>query len=212
MDKQRVWKGPTGARVAANVRQLRKARGMNLAALAERMFELGQPIGLSGLSKLENGDRRVDVDDLAALAVALGVTPNRLLLTADAGEIEVELTAGVAATGGAAWRWAAGDDPLPGDSLQPLDLDRLSRFQRENRPHDPPDDTPASELERHEDVLAPVAVAVRAARGRGLSLQSVLSYVRLMETLRQFTQAVVPESMRRIARQERARRAEEGNN
>ena len=44
------------------------------------MTKLGRPILPSGITKIEQGKRRVDVDDLVALAVALEVTPTRLLL------------------------------------------------------------------------------------------------------------------------------------
>jgi transcriptional regulator with XRE-family HTH domain len=43
------------------------------------MKEAGRSISPSALSKIENGDRRVDVDDLTALAYALGITPYELL-------------------------------------------------------------------------------------------------------------------------------------
>jgi hypothetical protein len=44
------------------------------------------------ISKIETTDRRIDVDDLVALAVALDTTPNRLLLPgAVSGTDDVEL-------------------------------------------------------------------------------------------------------------------------
>lgn len=48
--------------------------------LSARLSKLGRPILPSGITKIEQGSRRVDVDDLVALAVALKVTPTRLLL------------------------------------------------------------------------------------------------------------------------------------
>lgn len=48
--------------------------------LSARLTKLGRPILPSGITKIEQGKRRVDVDDLVALAVALKVTPTRLLL------------------------------------------------------------------------------------------------------------------------------------
>ncbi len=48
--------------------------------LSARLTKLGRPILPSGITKLEQGKRRVDVDDLVALAAALRVTPTRLLL------------------------------------------------------------------------------------------------------------------------------------
>jgi hypothetical protein len=47
--------------------------------LSDRLAEVGRPIVPSGLSKIELGNRRVDVDDLTALAAALDTIPNDLL-------------------------------------------------------------------------------------------------------------------------------------
>lgn len=44
------------------------------------MGEAGRPLGHTAISDIENGSRRVDVDDLMAIASALGVAPNALLL------------------------------------------------------------------------------------------------------------------------------------
>jgi hypothetical protein len=63
--------------VAVQARRLR--RGFTLGELEEKLRELGRPIPLPALSKIEKGQRRVDVDDLVALALALGVSPNLLL-------------------------------------------------------------------------------------------------------------------------------------
>lgn len=71
---------PYAAMVAENVRVLRKERGLGLADLSARLAELGRPLSLKVLSKMELGDRGIDVDDLVALAGALDVTPERLLM------------------------------------------------------------------------------------------------------------------------------------
>ena len=69
---------------AVNVRQVRGERRLTLDDVRDRLTELGRPILKTGLSKIETGERRVDVDDLLALALALETTPNRLLLDASA--------------------------------------------------------------------------------------------------------------------------------
>ena len=56
---------------------------MSLQELSDRLTQVGRPILPSGLSKIESGDRRVDVDDLVGIAAALGVMPDRLLRYAD---------------------------------------------------------------------------------------------------------------------------------
>lgn len=147
----------TGRRVAANVRALRKARGnMTLDDLSRRLSELDRPIPKSGLSKIESGERRVDVDDLMALAIALQVTPNRLLLTDGIKDEQIGLTKGFSTTDRAAWQWSCADRvhqtllglPQPGQvegfrnpagrfegDGEPV---TIYEFQRENRPHRPP--------------------------------------------------------------------------
>jgi hypothetical protein len=70
--------GSVGQRVAKEVARLRGRTSVR--ELSARLSKLGRPILPSGITKLEQGKRRVDVDDLVALAVALKVTPTRLLL------------------------------------------------------------------------------------------------------------------------------------
>lgn len=72
--------GPAGDIVRRNVRRLRTERRLTTERLAELLSEQrGRSIPASGISRLELGQRRVDVDDLSALAAALGVTPVQLL-------------------------------------------------------------------------------------------------------------------------------------
>jgi transcriptional regulator with XRE-family HTH domain len=52
--------------------------------LSDRLVAVGRPILASGLSKIEAGTRRVDVDDLVALAEAMWATPDDLLTAPDA--------------------------------------------------------------------------------------------------------------------------------
>jgi transcriptional regulator with XRE-family HTH domain len=73
--------GPIGRRVGANVATARHARGLTFAALAARMATRGRPIPPDGLSHIEAGKRRVDMDDLVALALSLGVSVEALVET-----------------------------------------------------------------------------------------------------------------------------------
>jgi transcriptional regulator with XRE-family HTH domain len=75
--------GETGERVAAAVATHRQRRGWDQRHLAELVTAAGRPMSASVLGKIESGARRVDVDDLAALAAALDVPPARLLPTAE---------------------------------------------------------------------------------------------------------------------------------
>lgn len=119
MASRAVETGPTGDRVAANVFALRRARGLNQPQLAASMEAAGRPVHATAISKIEQQDRRVDVDDLVALAIALGVSPNRLLLPARPDESkQAELTPDVTVTADEAWKWALGLQPLARDLEQ----------------------------------------------------------------------------------------------
>lgn len=65
---------PVDARVRRRLRELRSARGLTLAQVAERAS-----IDLSTLSRLESGKRRLALDHIPALAAALGVSADELL-------------------------------------------------------------------------------------------------------------------------------------
>src|SRR4051794_18703182 len=109
--------GPVGVRVAENVKMLREyARRLSVRDLSARLGELGRPLLPSGITKIEHGERRVDADDLVALALALGVTPNRLLLDGTgAPEEQFALTPrGDLSPSADAWAWACGERGFEG--------------------------------------------------------------------------------------------------
>jgi transcriptional regulator with XRE-family HTH domain len=135
--------GPSSTRVAANLRRIRQRKGMSTAQLSRRLRELGQPIPDTGITKIEKGVRRVDVDDLVALAVALEVTPNALLLP----EMDTPHIASAfyltpreeEGRPGDLWAWATGELPLgsAGASAASSEKDRTEEagFVSQNRPH-----------------------------------------------------------------------------
>lgn len=112
MGTQKIQKGPTAERVRTNIAALREDRKLTVAQLAGRMGKLGRPMQPSAVSKVEQGDRRVDVDDLVAFALALEVNPNVLLMPLDDGPATVEVTPNLAVPWYALWRWASGEGPL----------------------------------------------------------------------------------------------------
>lgn len=65
--------------VAANVRAIRAHLGISQAELSKRVSESGTRLGEMPVWGIENGRRRINVDDLYALAAALGTKPERLL-------------------------------------------------------------------------------------------------------------------------------------
>jgi transcriptional regulator with XRE-family HTH domain len=178
--RRRVEPGPTAGRVAANLRHLRGR--VTLSELSQRMAKAGRPILPSGLSKIEQGDRSVDVDDLMALAVALGVSPNRLLLTEQArDDHEIALTEHVRQSEANAWRWASGERSLQenGEFLwQELD------FPRANRPHVPPEPT-SGEMDhlRKTGNLNALTEGYRRARGAGVTPSQIQAHVQTLATM-----------------------------
>jgi hypothetical protein len=165
--------GPTGDRVAANLSQLRGP--VSLEELADRLDRLGRRIAPDSIRNVEQlgatRRRRVDVDDLVALSIALGVNPNRLLLPPTSGVQEgVRLTSQVEIPANLAWAWAQGDVPIepwaPGavpDGASPA-LD-LNDFRKRARPQD---SSPAT----HQAALTPRALSAAAEITRVLAEQA----------------------------------------
>lgn len=100
--------GPTGDRAARNVQELRG--NITFTDLASRLAALGRHLNAESLGKIEHHDpnkrRRMDVDDLVALALALDTTPNRLLLTQEADNTDVTLAPNATVKAVDAWHWA----------------------------------------------------------------------------------------------------------
>jgi hypothetical protein len=98
---------------------------MTLRALSATLKDAGRPLSADALNKIENGApdtepgrggepkpvRRVDVDDLMALAIALDV-PVITLLVPESVRGSVELTGAGEVPGRLAWRWAQARVPL----------------------------------------------------------------------------------------------------
>lgn len=113
--------GPTGTVAADNVKRLRLDAGLTFADLAKKLTEIGRPVPTLGLRKIEAYDRRIDADDLVALAVALGVSPVTLLMppseSSDDGVTVTGVKNQVDAWG--IWQWLRADQPLvQGDELR----------------------------------------------------------------------------------------------
>ena len=133
-DAKTLQLGPVGQVVVRNIREL--SAGVTLRVLSDRLGKLGRPILPSVLHRLMQGGRRVDADDLVALALALQVTPNALLLPRDTRpEAEVTLAPQVRERAWAAWGWADGRYPLPATAVAGEDrFARESEFARNARP------------------------------------------------------------------------------
>lgn len=71
--------GPTGDQLRKNLVRLRALRNLTTRGLSEICTRLGRPIPPTGITRIEKGERRVDVDDLLTLASALQVPYQRLI-------------------------------------------------------------------------------------------------------------------------------------
>ncbi|GAA2947441.1 helix-turn-helix transcriptional regulator [Streptomyces enissocaesilis] len=80
MPNRPVEIGPAGLHTARAIERLRLVRGLTQHQLAARCTALGRPMANTTLSRTERARRRCDVDDLVALATALGAPPAALLL------------------------------------------------------------------------------------------------------------------------------------
>ncbi|GAA3272659.1 helix-turn-helix transcriptional regulator [Streptomyces lavendulae] len=138
-EKQKTSLGPVGSTLQENVRRLREAQRLTYVELSDRLSEVGRPIPVLGLRRIERGERRVDVDDLVALALVLNVSPGSLLLPheepagapTDPHEHWLPLTDSTSVSWETAWRWMHGEYP-------PADVSRreVQDFRRENRPYE----------------------------------------------------------------------------
>jgi transcriptional regulator with XRE-family HTH domain len=116
MAGQKIELGATGRTVAENIKRARGIRSFNYTDLSRRLGELGRPIPALAIRRIEEGARRVDVDDLLAIAVALEVSPV-VLLSPDVGAADVEVEAtGVGQTEARRlWDWFRSENPLKGE-------------------------------------------------------------------------------------------------
>lgn len=82
-------RGPMNARVSANVTRLRRKLKISQAELESRTATAGFRIPTLGLTRIERGQRRITLDEVQALASALGVTFNDLAFVEPAAVCEV---------------------------------------------------------------------------------------------------------------------------
>lgn len=106
--------GATGVAVASNITRLREMQGITYTQLSKRLEAGGRPISPLAIRRIEETERRADVDDLMALAVALGVTPNTLLVPdSDSEQDQIPITGlGLTASSAVLWGWLTGKNSL----------------------------------------------------------------------------------------------------
>lgn len=106
--------GPTGEAVAANVKRLREAQNLTWTRTAVALTEAGRETSPLAVRRVEEGRRRVDADDLAALAAVLNVSPATLLMPQASAPDEPAGITGVVPAPSArrAWDWLTGRSPV----------------------------------------------------------------------------------------------------
>jgi transcriptional regulator with XRE-family HTH domain len=106
--------GPSGEAVAHNVKRLREEQNLSWTRLARALTDSGRPTSAIAIRRVEEGRRRVDADDLVALALALGVTPVTLLMPkVDEADSPAPVTASRESPDAEmTWQWLVAERPL----------------------------------------------------------------------------------------------------
>lgn len=73
-------KNPVRVELGKNVARIRKLRGMTVRDLAAKLGPLGLRLSPSGVSEVENAGRKVSIDELLIIAIALNTSIIDLLL------------------------------------------------------------------------------------------------------------------------------------
>lgn len=98
--------GPTGAYTATRIGEVRAHRGLTYQALADRLRDMHWPIPELGLRRIEAQARKVTVDDVMALAVALDVSPLELMIPTPTTSLPTPTGVASDVTLDEAWAWA----------------------------------------------------------------------------------------------------------
>lgn len=96
--------------LAEQVRIWRDLRKLSAQGLADRIKDLGGSLSRVAISKIENGDRGVSLDEWLQLAHALAVPPPLLFVDLASGA-DVAVAPGVVLHPWLVWRWATGQEP-----------------------------------------------------------------------------------------------------
>lgn len=116
--------GPIGRLVAENVQDLRERSRLKQADVVERLSEQGVKMLKTTLSKIENGQRSITVDELVALAYVLEVSPLVLLLPRE--NVSYQVTPEETASARLVYEWMIGElrPPFPWPEDEIADEDR----------------------------------------------------------------------------------------
>ena len=113
--------------MSANIAEFREGMDLTFAEMSRQLEARGRPIPPLGLRRIEAGERRVDVDDLMAIAAVLDVSPMRLLLPGvQAKAITAEVSGAGAHSTHDLWTWALGYKRLGETPVESRDFLRRS--------------------------------------------------------------------------------------
>lgn len=142
MAGQKIELGPSGKTVAENVRRIREQKALTFTEISRSIASRGRSISPLAVRRIEEGQRRVDVDDLIALSAVLGVSPITLLAPNTATASERIVATAIVETLRAEdfWAWLRADlPPSNGDGLDWLSINanlnslpEWKRLEKEN--------------------------------------------------------------------------------
>jgi transcriptional regulator with XRE-family HTH domain len=119
--------------LAERVRSVRERRHWTQQELADRLQSFdGTQWKQPTIAKVESGKREVTVEELVALAFALGVSPAALMLPAD-DEALVRLTPNTVAGAGSVLSWIRGTSPMGGTRIGETQSVDNVRFYEDER-------------------------------------------------------------------------------
>lgn len=119
--------GPAGETLRGNLRRIRIGRAFSYQGLSDLLAATGRRLPPISLRRIEDGTRRVDVDDLMALSVALDVSVVDLIVPATLDDtMPWHATARLSLPAGRGRSWIGGA-PLP---RLPMDAARLAELIR----------------------------------------------------------------------------------
>ena len=94
----------------ARLREVRRLKRWTQQQLADELASLGVRVDASGITRMERGTRGVTLDDVIAIAAALGVSPLHMIVPLD--DNGAQLTPGLTVTTVDARAWLRGQRPL----------------------------------------------------------------------------------------------------
>lgn len=156
-DDKKISTGPLSSQIARSIERLRTEKRLPYTEMSDRLTALGRPIPVLGLRRIERGERRVDIDDLAAIARALGVPPLLLIFPVDVSR-EVEVLPGQVRPTYAAARWFMGDSAFPAEAGSP------SSYTEEDWREFAAGPTVLGSFAGHEQIAGEAEIALHGAR------------------------------------------------